>query len=530
MNKKDMPKRETNAKIHKRPDGPQSKMTKDVNEEKEPVKDELEDAFSQEAVPRKKKKPSANSRRARRARARRRRRAKRIFYGTVSAVLGVVCALILGFCTISIMRYSQFREMRAYLDTDAFYPGMKVDGMDLGGYTLSDALDEFQSREVDYAQKQAITFVSGNEEYLYGAEKLGFESNYAAVVKGAWNVGRKGTIAQRYAAAQAGCDYTISRGYSDDTLRQATDALAQSLTKDCVNAQIEDFVYNRGEFVFSKEETGIYVDPEELYQSTVSALAQGTTSVEIRQVESQPSVTAEMLSTQYGELSSAVTNASSSNSNRINNIRLACAAINEMCMQPGEEFSFNGVVGKRTSEAGYKKAGVYVSGELGEEIGGGICQVSTTLFNAVVKADLEVTERHNHSLPVAYVDNGKDATVSWGVQDLKFVNSSDEPIYIVAFVTEDKRVRVHIFGKLRTDGLTVSLVPVLQETIKPGDDEYQYTGEIPTGTTRVKSKARNGYRVNTYKAYTDADGNVVDKVFLCSSYYPARAAVIEIGK
>ena len=165
-----------------------------------------------------------------------------------------------------------------------------------------------------------------------------------------------------------------------------------------------------------------------------------------------------------------------------------------------------------------------------EEIGGGICQVSTTLFNAVVKADLEIVERHNHSMPVSYVDNGKDAAVSWGAQDFRFVNSTDEPIYIVAYVSGDWRVKVHIFGKLRTDGLEVSLVPIVQETLKPREDEYRYTTDLAPGATRVKRKASNGYRVNTYKAYTDAEGNVVDKVFLCASYYPPKGAIIEIGQ
>lgn len=490
--------------------------------------DELDFDTPAPAQKAKHKKHGPHSRSARRAKARRRRRMRHTLYGTLSAIFAVLSIAIVAFCAVTTVQYFDFLEMRAYLDTDTFYPGVTVDGVELSGYTLADALDLFRERELDAAQDKGLTFALDGEEYTCSAVELGYGSNYAAVLQGAWDIGREGSLEERYAQAVAGCSYTISRGYDETMLRQATYKLAASLTKDSVNAEITGFIYNQGRFEFSEGSNGSFVDSEQLYQQAVEAIANGT-NVQIVQQVIEPDVTLEELSAQYGEISSAVTNASSSSNNRINNIRLACSSIN-ICLQPGEEFSFNGVVGQRTEDAGYKKAGVYVSGELGEEIGGGICQVSTTLFNAAVKADMEITERHNHSRPVSYVDNGKDATVSWGLQDFKFVNSSDEPIYIVAYVTSEWRVKVHIFGKLRTDGLTISVVPVLQETIQPGSDTYKYTTELPTGQTRVKSNARKGYRVNTYKAYTDADGNVVDKVFLCSSYYPAAAAVIEIGQ
>lgn len=486
-------------------------------------------SFDQPVKKAKKNKPAPHSRSARRAKAKRRARAKRTLYGTLSLAFAAFCVVIIGFCAISTYRYFDFLEMRALLDRNSFYPGTVVDGVDISGYTLSDALDAFREREFEQAGTEEIVFTLGDQEFVYDAAEMGYGSNYAAILRGAWDIGRKGELEERYAQALAGCSYTITRGYDEEILRRRTYDLAASLTKDSVNASIAGFTYNYGRFEFNEDQPGTFVDSEKLYLKTLAAIENGT-DVVIEQQIIEPEITVEELSSQYGELAVAVTNASSSNDNRISNIRLACQSINCLKLEPGEEFSFNGIVGQRTKAAGYKKAGVYISGEVGEEIGGGICQVSTTLFNAAVKADLEITERHNHSLPVSYVDNGKDATVNWDSQDFKFVNSTDEPIYIVAYVTDDWRIRTHIFGKLRTDGLTVSLVPVLQETVKPGEDEYRYTTEIPTGTTRVKSKARKGYRVNTYKAYTDAEGNVVDKVFLCSSYYPPRGAIIEVGK
>ncbi len=493
--------------------------------------DLMDDLFLEEDLPRKiKHKPAPHSRLARRRKQRRKSRAKKTAYGSVSALLAVVCLLLIGLGALATRQYFDFLEIRAYLDRETFYPGVVVDGEDLSGCTLPEAIEAFREKELALAAQRDLTFVLDGAEYAYDSLSLGYSSNFEAVLQGAWKIGRTGgNLHERYEQALAGCNYEISRGFDETMLRQATYNLAASFTKESVSAEIADFTHNTGKFTFTQEQNGVFVDSEELYRSANAALEAGESSVEIVAHVVAPEVTAEQLAAQYGEMSSAVTNASSSNDNRISNIRLACAAIN-VCLQPGEEFSFNETVGERTKEAGYKKAGVYISGELGEEIGGGICQVSTTLFNAVVKADLEITERHNHSLPVSYVDNGKDATVNWGSQDFKFVNSTDEPIYIVAFVTDDWRVRTHIFGKMRTDGITISLIPVVKDIISPGKEELRYVSDLAPGEMRLKSKARDGYRVNSYKAYTDADGNVIDKVFLCSSYYPPRAKVIEVGQ
>lgn len=475
-----------------------------------------------------KKKRRAPSRSARKLANKRRARARKTAYGALSLVFVCASVAIVLFCAARTQAYFQFIDMRSYLDTDAFYPGMSVDGVDLGGVSLSDALAYFQEKEQTLAGDRSVAFSIDGKTRVYGPAELGYGSNYEAVVRGAWNLGRSGEIARRYAEAVRGCEYTVNRGWSEESLRRLTDAIAAGATVAPADARILRFIPNEGRFEFSDEQVGYTVDPQALYESAFSAVESGTT-VEVDRVRVDPQVTKADLESQYGEITVAVTNASSSTSNRLTNIKLSCASINGTCLQPGDSFSFNEVVGERTKSAGYKKAGVYISGELGEEIGGGICQVATTLFNAVVKANLDITERHAHSRTVAYVDKGKDATVSWGLQDLKFVNSLDEPVYIVAYVNKDARVKIHVFGRLRADGVTISLVPILQETIPPKDDTYRYTTDLPTGAQRVASEARKGYRVNTYKAYTDADGNVIDKEFLCSSTYPSAGAVIEVG-
>ena len=150
----------------------------------------------------------------------------------------------------------------------------------------------------------------------------------------------------------------------------------------------------------------------------------------------------------YGLIATYTTDASTSSSARIHNIRLALAAISGTCLQPGETFSFNDVVGERTKAAGYRPAPAYSGGETVMEYGGGICQVSSTLYAAVREAGLEIVERYPHSKSVSYIPKGMDATVDWENKDFKFANDRGEPIYISGYVDGFEQVHVSLYGSL----------------------------------------------------------------------------------
>ena len=132
---------------------------------------------------------------------------------------------------------------------------------------------------------------------------------------------------------------------------------------------------------------------------------------------------------------------------RIHNIKIAADEIDHTVLEPGEVFSFNRILGKRTEDKGYEKAPILLgNGEKGEGTGGGICQLSTTLYNAALQADLEIVERHRHSEPIPYVEEGKDATVVYNSKDLRFKNTKDYPIEILVSVSEDM-VTVKLYKK-----------------------------------------------------------------------------------
>lgn len=184
-------------------------------------------------------------------------------------------------------------------------------------------------------------------------------------------------------------------------------------------------------------------------------------------------------------LSEFSTKYDATNKNRTTNLKLASDKINGTVIMPNEIFSYNKVVGKRTIEAGYKEAAIYENGEVTSGLGGGICQISTTLYNAAVQSDLKITSRRNHMFTTSYVPAGKDATVAWGSTDFKFKNTRDYPIKIESTVNNGI-AKVRIYG-LKTE------------------NEYDITIE----TNTVKSTSKN-LIVDSYKVYRK-NGKIIKK-------------------
>ena len=184
------------------------------------------------------------------------------------------------------------------------------------------------------------------------------------------------------------------------------------------------------------------------------------------------------------------------------------------------------MVGPRTSKAGFSTATVYTAQGLKEELGGGICQVSSTLYNAALYADLQIVERRNHMYTVAYVKNGLDATVAYGTIDFRFKNNKQNPIKIVA-VAEKGVLTVSILGKKEND-YTVELYT---NTVA----SYGFTTEervvetMAPGESKVVQKGAYGYKINATKVVKDASGNVIRNEFLGSNVYKPLTKIVEKG-
>lgn len=216
----------------------------------------------------------------------------------------------------------------------------------------------------------------------------------------------------------------------------------------------------------------------------------------------------------------------SQNKNRENNMYLATSKINEIIIAPGEEFSYNRTVGSRNIALGYKEAKIYSNGQVVDGIGGGICQVSSTLYNAVMFANLDVTERHNHQFITSYVNAGRDATVVYGSKDLKFVNNRNYPIKILA-TASNGNVKISIYGIKENLEYEVSFDNEIVENIN-WSTRYEYNPNLSSSMQIVKQLGANGAIINNYKI-VKLNGAVVSKTLISQDKYNALNRIIETG-
>lgn len=211
---------------------------------------------------------------------------------------------------------------------------------------------------------------------------------------------------------------------------------------------------------------------------------------------------------------------------RTENVRLSAELIDDTILMPGQEFSYNNIVGERSIERGFKVAKVYQGGQVVDGLGGGICQTSSTLYNAVLFADLEVTERKNHSLSVAYVKLGRDATVSYGAIDFKFKNNKKNPIKIDTEVS-DGTLTIRILGIKENPERTID---IRTETVEVRKYPERITNDstLPVGTSKIVTTGKNGYTVKAYKIIKE-NGVIVDEKLLSTDTYAPVVQVKKVG-
>jgi vancomycin resistance protein YoaR len=215
-----------------------------------------------------------------------------------------------------------------------------------------------------------------------------------------------------------------------------------------------------------------------------------------------------------------------SNKNRSNNIVLASSKINGTVILPGETFSYNKTVGKRTITSGFKEAGAYAGGKVIQEVGGGICQVSSTLYNAVLYANLEIVDRSNHYFECSYVDAGRDATVSWGTVDFKFRNNRTYPIKIEAY-SKNGVVKISIKGIKEEKEYEVTIQSKITSIIKK-TVQYIEDPTLEIGEEVVEQEGHNGCTSKTYKI-VKYNGTVVSNDVISSDSYHALEKIVRKG-
>ena len=269
------------------------------------------------------------------------------------------------------------------------------------------------------------------------------------------------------------------------------------------------------EFAISIEEANsLLANPQEQYTIALKVLSPNVTTNQIG-----PEAFPDLLGTY-------ATTFSTSNVNRTTNIRLATNKINGTVIMPGETFSYNQVVGQRTAAAGFKSAAVYVGGEVTTGIGGGICQVSSTLYNSVLLANLEIVERHNHGFNPGYVPAGRDATVSWGGPDFKFKNSRNYPVKIIANVSGGT-ISIQVFGLKSDNEYEVIIESYITSYIKYRTIQKN-DATLAKGKTKVIQSGSSGCRSVAYRILKQ-NGEVISKTLLSKDTYNPHNKIVAVG-
>ncbi len=291
-----------------------------------------------------------------------------------------------------------------------------------------------------------------------------------------------------------------------------------------VYTEVQDAYYTKDPFTVYPEVEGIDFDLE----AARELLKEDKEEYVIPLIITKPKVTLDQIGSEAfpDQLATFTTRYDVSDVDRSTNLQIACQKINGKVVLSGETFSYNKTLGPRTSSAGYRNGKIYSGGEVVDGIGGGICQISSTLYNAVLMSNLEIVERRNHQFVTSYVPAGRDATVVYGVIDFKFKNTRQYPVRIVASA-RNGIATVSIYGIKEENEYTFSFSTKTIATI-PFTTQYKEDATVAVGTETVKQKGANGLKTETYITKM-LNGKVISTTLLSRDTYDAMARIIIKG-
>jgi vancomycin resistance protein YoaR len=324
-------------------------------------------------------------------------------------------------------------------------------------------------------------------------------------------------------------DTTVDQVYSLYKVDQAKMlATLQPMLKRINKAPVEaSFKLTEGiKFNVTTSEKGKKVNTDKLLTYIQNkALTGGTINLPVEEI--MPKLTTADLKAKAPKgFVSTYTTTYANNANRIINVKNAARMLDGRVIAPGETFSFNEKVGQRTVDNGYKDAFIIVNNKFIPDTGGGVCQVSSTLYNAVLLADLKVTERYNHSLRTTYVPLGRDAAVFWGQKDFKFVNTTNTYM-VIRTKAANQKLTISLYGDPnQVKGKKISFQTVINETLKPTIEKVE-DASLAQGKTSTTTRGQNGYKSITYM-FVRKNG-ILDKRVLSQDYYKPLNTEIRVG-
>ncbi len=432
-------------------------------------------------------------------------------------------------------------QKQQYLARNVFFPGITVDGVDVSGMSMEQAYQAVSAVAAGEGSAFDLTLRIGSDKWHIDSSMVPMTRNTESVLRAAWAYGRSNTVSgraqyltpleeraqQAESLLQQPLALTTALTYDYSVIRGYTDTIAENYNLEPVNAEVAGFDWASRKFSVTSDVSGLALSSDELYDAVMDCLERGDMYAEIT-LEPEvriASVTRTELMSRLGRIASYSTT-TTSNRNRNTNIELSAAAINGRVLQPGEAFSFNDATGQRTSAKGYKEAAAISGGASADEVGGGVCQTSSTLFVAVALANLEIVTRSPHAWPSSYVPEGWDATVNWPGLDFRFRNNTEYPVYIVASYAS-RQLTVEIYGMKLPDGMSIELKSVCVETYQaPSEIKRVQNPDLPRGTSKTTVQRRNGSKWQTYQVWYQ-HGQEVKRELLCTSVYKAYQQTVE---
>ena len=416
---------------------------------------------------------------------------------------------ILSCLLLSLMAGILFAGSNSYAKTtgNEIAMGVYAEEVNLSGLTKEEAKEAINAYVSEKAEEK-ITLTVGEEELNISRGDLGVSWNNEEVVDEALGLGKSGNLIKRYKSLK---DLQFDNKVYDLQYTADTELIQTVVTEKCTkyNQKATNVGLKKTDsgFVVVDGKQGVVVDESAAVKTILAFIesdySEENTTVAVPTMISEPIGSAEELAKVKDKLGTFKTSFKSSNSDRSKNVRTGAAHIDGTVLYPGETFSTYEYVNPFTIENGYAMAGSYLNGKVVDSLGGGICQVSSTLYNAVLLSELEIVERSPHSMMVTYVQASADAAIAGTYKDFKFKNNTNAPIYIEGYTTDDKQVVFNIYGEeTRPAGRTIKFTNKVLESTPA---VTQLVADPAQGIGyRIVESGHNGCKAELYKeVYVD---------------------------
>ena len=443
--------------------------------------------------------------------------------GLIIAVVVLLIAAVLGFMTMSL--HKDVKEGQ-------IVQNIEIDQVAVGNMTKEQAKEAVEAYVKD-VKKANIILKAGEKQAQIKVKNTGIVFNVDQAVEDAYSVGRDGNIVSKFFKVKKlkkeTESITLAASISEEDAKKVLEKKEKGLILKTQNASLKR---KDGKFEVIDEVAGQKIVYEKSVESLVTAVTEGWDKrdvvVKVSVKKEEPKYKAEDLKDVKDVLGTYGTSYASSGYSRSRNVENGCSKINGTMLYPGETLSVYKAVSPFTGENGYYLAGSYNNGEVVETYGGGICQVSTTLYNAVLRAELEIAERSNHSMVVTYVPLAADAAIAGTHKDFKFKNNSDTPIYIEG-TAGGGSLRFTIYGKeTRDKKRSIEFVSKTISVSAPGKDIETKDPTLEEGKKIVTQSAQTGYVAQLWKIIYE-DGKEVKRVKVNTSQYNSSPRRVTVG-